>query len=773
MCTRASYICYKQLVACFRRCAVTRQTTRRGIITSWLPAVNYDPVRLLQCIGFPDAHSLAAATALLNLWQTAETWIGEDSSGDENTDWYIPHRAAMQRGLEQATNFSISDLLCSAKSDSSKDDCDIPSDVLSTPRLPLERLFVVRSVLTHPSTAPLKREALFARVVPDIPVLCQVLQDCAARLVQTLTTAAATNTRSFNAQDDQQQQVEDDLVFVCCELLQLATISHHHNDKVNDGKTPGTFMEEGSRRIFAVAMKKLLTNLVTPCDLIEPCCQALLSCCCNEREVETDILAILQHLVTENDAIDELRENVTLRILSILTVVFESALSPSQHHNHSPKLIRHDALMVFASHIVPAVSSSNALIREAAVSCLGRFGFVSFVGGRVNDVTEKYLPLLYTVAVLEEERMEIRLQAIMALMDWSLFFVGRLPRQQSTTLGGVSIDARMYDLIRDLMDPSIQSVGTVCIAAEIATKCLLSPQWEHFLHDWLARLVWLYFVPLHNSGGDNEDDDVERVGSPIRLQQVMSTFFPTLCTMSPSGRNALTESIATLLQIAATPKGIGDNRRGKKAKLPLVTKMLDFVVSMVENGLAAQMQTSSKQPFLDSALEKDAATSEASPCLLAAVQVATFLTENSSNLSTTTQRGLCKWIGNISLANIEKEQWEHLSLLKNLVEELVGNVVDDDAQCLESLYRVEELLADVEVEEEVVSDIDEDDDKELIEALKPMIIAGPGIDIENQAVVVALSATCKAAVLVGNEKYRPITAVSRSKGSNPFSELLE
>jgi len=178
--------------------------------------------------------------------------------------------------------------------------------------------------------------------------------------------------------------------------------------------------------------------------------------------------------------------------------------------------------------------------------------------------------------------------------------------------------------------------------------------------------------------------------SPVRLQQLLSVFFPAACAQKAL-RDALVGSVPALLERATH----------RKLRAPVLAKMLDYCVSTAEQGraMAAADQPQGEEP-------------ESSPGLVAAVGVAEFLSSKATELNTTTLRALCKMVGQVEIV-VEDELYDHLSTLKELLEEL-GNVIDDSTS-LRSLVAVTEQLADVEMEEEV----DEDDEEEVAAVAAP------------------------------------------------------
>lgn len=637
---------------------------------TWIKAVKYNPIQLLRCINVIN-NPAAAAAAVQALREADPTILSEVLSEAEIRAFY--------QEFSDATNFSIDNLL---KADVNDDES----------ALKVERLFLARTVIGQSLSAS-KKDALLSKLVPDITVLCEVLERFANKLMKAL----ASN-------DDNAIDQEEEHIFICSELLQLATI-----DAVS--------MEEGSRRVFTSVMKSMLVNILTPDDLIEGCVKALQQSAANN--IDQEVTFIVSKL--DETATDELKVNFTLRILSIITIILETG-SPS------PATISD-----FARQIVPAVTHSNALVREAAISCFGRLGLFT----DPQTVKSDYKPTMLNVATDDAETMEIRAQAMLALTDWSMLFIGS------------DIDAVFRALIEELMEPRY-GTGTVCVAAEIAAKLLLTGKVCD--SNWLARLVLIFF----DEKLERDDRDVTEVGSPLRLQQLLSVFFPAFAVASRTGRDALMGSILPLLELVHNFKQLS-KKKSRKA-LP-VTKMLDFVISSVEMGRATAALLQKKkfhQANPETQVDKEV---ESSPRLLAAIQVATFLSEKGSDLSTSYLRALCKIIGEIDLV-IDNELWEHLSLLKELLEEL-GNVIDDN-NSLGSFVKVTELLAEVEIEDELEDD--DSDQESLADALDNIAISNGD---ENEDYAAGRKVGSKVAVNERDSMAASVESMRRSRRLRP------
>jgi condensin complex subunit 3 len=495
-----------------------------------------------------------------------------------------------------------------------------------------------------------QKDAITSKVAPDIPVLCEVIERHTVMLMQSI--------------DEDDTETEDRLTSICLQLLLLASMLD---------------LEEGARRHFAAVMKRMLGSIATPDDLVEGCLQALKSIFHKEGDfVDTvsEVVAQLSAQLVQDGSPNDLAENHLVRILSILTIVLE---------NVSPRMASNTAVADFAKHIIPAVTHSNALVREAGVSCFGKMGLFT------NEATvmSEFKPLMLEVASNEEETVEIRAQAMLALSDWSMLFADVLT---PCSVGDKTL--AFPQLVEAMVVESKPAV--VCIAAEVASKLLFAGRVKDSL--WLAQLVMVFFDARLTELAEDEDDDdaVTEVGSPVRLQQILSIFFPAYAVKGKRGQEVLMQSILPLLHLVHAKQSQKKKPKGTKA-MPIV-KMIEYLCSMVEVGKDAVEDALEKAKTNDKETETSIQDVKSSSSLLAAIQIATFLSKESENLGTTFLRVLCKLLGGIDL-DVECEESKDLSTLKHLMDDLAMEIIDATSQ--RALSQLDELLADVVIEEEV------------------------------------------------------------------------
>ena len=181
--------------------------------------------------------------------------------------------------------------------------------------------------------------------------------------------------------------------------------------------------EEGSRRHFIAAMKKLLVAIETPDELLEGSIKALLFA----HQEETDFLQ------TISDVISELSTRYTSREEGDGRWYFAKRVD-SSHHFHSRNYAREykcfHGIRLDSSRLLLLYCTRN---HESSCSCSRRRSLVSWTTGNVEDgatVLEEFKPLLLSVASNQDEKLEIRAQAIMAICDLIVSLFGNA-RQES------------------------------------------------------------------------------------------------------------------------------------------------------------------------------------------------------------------------------------------------------------------------------------------------------------------------------------------------------
>jgi len=515
------------------------------------------------------------------------------------------------------------------------------------------QLFYTRMACSTAKESPdltfAQKEDFVTKITPDIPTLCDLFQKHLDRFVESI--------------QENDEECMDQECFVCLQLLQLAKIAG--------------LQEEGSRRHFANVMNHVLANAETPDDLVEECVEALRATHENEFDFFNAISLILANL-TSSASFGDGDDTGHTRVLFIFSVVLENCPS---------SLSTHDLFDLMTKIILSAVTNSNRTVREIGICCFGKLGLFSSTA----TILSEFKPILLGIAANEEEAIQCRAQALLGLCDWALLFSDILQPSNYSSSGE---SLCLLEIVQEMMQHKNTTLAT--IAAEVATKLLFSAQISD--SSVLAFLLVSFLDPNKYDGRSeptDEDVDVKDVGSPLRLQQLFSLFFPAFCLKSSECRRKLLDSIEKALELALTGSTVKKSKK-RAAAFPLV-KIVDYVYAVAVGGGPGYENSTSSETAGESA------TVNFDPALSANLQVARFLTKNEKELNVTQLRSLCKFLGNQDI-QIENHEKERLGKLKDYIEELCFL---EDAASLKALRPLIDLLSRVQGYEDNINDEDD------------------------------------------------------------------
>ena len=700
-------------------CSTTYAKTVELLCTNWLKSTKFDPIALLDKLN-PVLNETVCEQVAQVLLCVANS-IDCESSVEKGVELVQKHYSGAEvRSLQQMVlkkRNIIADGGVSAKKADEEEDSTSPSPGMS----PSMALFL--RVKCESSTTTTDQ---ISDIITDIPTLCNLLNTQIDKLIE------FNNDEDYDEMDeDEAAAFEDDQNFVCLQLIHMAKSSD---------------MEEGSRRHFISIMRRVLARLATPDDLVEACVKAMASAHDKEAHFLQTISEILVD-VEDDDTFHSKEHDEKaivivrqMRIIAILSIVLESI---------SGQMTEHPILDGFFQHLSPAITSKNAIVREHGVICLSKFCLLS----GEDKVMEEFKPLLMTIAGSVEERVEVRAQAALALCDLSLIHKGMLGESN----GGSDDESSSFkSMLLEMLGHA--KPGIVIIAAEITAKLLLSGR----LSDptLIAWLVLIYFDTSLTTDFDENDADsaeeVKQVGSPVRLQQLLSIFFPTYSMSSLDANDDMMASIGPLLTI------VNDKLSGMKqaevkevlAQQFPIAKMVEYVCYNVdladkkkneeENTNKTEEETkddeaatvmgdksvvASTQGDEDdaetkgAAAENDEATNkeeeevitEASSTLLASIDVAEFLSEECDSAPTFYVRALAKILGSACI-DVDTEDRALLRRLKSNVGE--AEYANDDGPTVKSIKKLADLLVDVQdlVSDDEVSEEEEEEEDQALNA---------------------------------------------------------
>ncbi|KAL7560246.1 hypothetical protein ACA910_015467 [Epithemia clementina (nom. ined.)] len=545
----------------------------------------------------------------------------------------------------------------------------------------LARLFYIRvrcQNLTVDSNhnEAVEKEAILAAILPDVPTLCEKFELHAMALMKLM----------IDREQTIITQNDEEMTCVCLNLLQLF-------DYVS--------LEEGSRLHLKTTMKRMLGSVLTPDDLVEGCVKALRNVVGNREDLFWDeALDVVHDLDLKNRESESTVEGAyVLRILTIISVVCE--ISSSQLSQAS------DVQRRFYSMVAPGISHDNTLVRQAAVGCLGRLGM--FVGSVL--FAEKLGISMVELAANELEPMEVRVQALFALTDWTLL--------------GVSPESKILESLLQLVPELLEDTETkvVCAVAEIALRLLFSM--KVLDSEWIAKLVFLFFDSRLSSPPDQIEEEsqaMSEIGNPERLQQLLSLFFPGFCIQNVDAWDAFVGCVSTLLQLCMEK----DNQKRKRGTKTIpVAKVIDYVLVTANN--AFDFRNSEESDGHADGQSGQTFVRHVTPSLVIALQLAQFIIQKQDDCSISLLRTLCKHLGKTVIDLEIEKSWQHLSHLAELLEQLGTELTDDT--CLEYIQDLIDVLSNLDIPVE-------NDNTNIADVAKRLSVStddGKGIQKHNHA----------------------------------------
>lgn len=666
-----------------RRCPSTHAKAVELLCANWLKSAKFDPIALLDNLN-PVLNETVCELATEVIINVASK-IDCDSSEDD--------------GVELVRNHFGGPEIRSFQQQVLKKRCITPTTDGESDVSPSLAFFL--RVKCNSATNKME---IISDVIGDIPTLCSMLNSHVEKLIE------FNKEDSDEIDDEEKEAFEDEQNFICLQLIHIAKASE--------------LQEEGSRRHFISIMRSMLSRLATPDELVDACVKTMALAHDTEAHFLQTISEILVDIEEDHSTDHDEKAIVVvrqMRIMSILSFVLE---------NIGGKMVGNPILTSTLQHLLPAVTSKNAIIREHGVICLSKFCLLS----EEDRIMDEFKPLLMQIAGSVEERVEVRAQAMLALCDLSLLHKNMLPLSDDES--GDNESATFKELLLEMLGHSKQGISV--IAAEVAAKMLLAGCFND--STIIAWLLVIYFdaslTNAEDDDGDIDGSEVKKVGSPVRLQQLLSIFFPTYSMSSLDANDAIMASVGPLLTI------VNGKLEGKKQAKALtqwpIAKMVEYIcynvdladkkkkeensdedtvqVDKVED--ASQVNEETEGDRQEGGSDDNAAVVEASSTLLASIDIAGFIAEEGTSAPTYYIRALAKMLGSASI-DVEAEDSALLSRLKSQVAE--AEYSTDDGPTVNQIKKLLTILADVADEDERsyasedTSGEGEDEDEEELE----------------------------------------------------------
>lgn len=642
-------------------CQTTHAKTVELLICNWMKSLKYDPLALLDKLN-PVINESECEKAVLILLNVAQSLDCDNS--DKSIELIQKHFGGPEiREFQQIVTKKLSIV--------------VGEEEELTPSL----IFFLRIKCAAASS----RTDDISDIIHDIPTLCNILNGHLDKLIE----FNKLEDDELDMDEDEAAAFEDDQNFICLQLIHMAKASE--------------LQEEGSRRHFNSIMKSMLSRLETPDDLVDACVKAMAAAHDTEAQFVQTISEVLVD-VEDDDTFGSQGGNEKakaivrqMRVIAILSVVLE---------NISSRLVGHPILEGFFEHLSPAITSKNAVVREHGVICLSKFCLLS----EQEKVMHQFRPLLMTIASSADERAEVRVQAAMALCDLALIHDDML---KSAGNDGEEDDSTSFkDLLIEMLSHPKPLI--VAIAAEIAAKLLLAGRFhDPILVGWLVTVF--FDSSLLESDESEDDNSAGAIGSAVRLQQLLSIFFPTYSMNSLDANDAIMASVGPLLEI------VNYKMEGMKQKKALeqwpISKMVEYICYIVdiadktkksvgkaeldepENDLVEPTETGSLADEKTKEKEEKSII-EASSTLLASIDIAEYLAEFSSQIPAFYTRAVAKILGSASI-DVRTEDKSLLKRLKTQVTEAEYSI--EDGPSLTAIRKLSKLLESINDEADEAS----------------------------------------------------------------------
>ena len=280
-----------------------------------------------------------------------------------------------------------------------------------------------------------------------------------------------------------------------------------------------------------------------------------------------------------------------------------------------------------------------------------------------------------------------------------------------------SVKEDMITVIKTLIDYG-EDVMRI-ITAEICIKLMIANKLHNA--DILAELLMMHFDTNYFSDSSLCDEewmaDVKEVGSPTRLLQMLSIFFPAYALTNDVARTTL----ITCLKSVFTTAYLRIKDKKTKPSILQAKKVVGYVCSLVNTGIANKGNTLSEK-------EDEAGNHEGNNMMLsAATMIAETMVENHENFSKTFNRGLCVALGTVIGALEDSEvDVKLLESFKDITDNL--EYISDDEKVLDELEEIQKVLDTIEGISPTDKNNDCTDEEQLSQSLNQVTLQeGPDL----------------------------------------------
>ncbi len=358
-------------------------------------------------------------------------------------------------------------------------------------------------------------------------------------------------------------------------------------------------VDEGGRQRMRLTLGTILRDPNSPNDLMEQS----LHCLASINPVKSDFIRLIAEMmsdvVEEDDADDvteaedgeplnpdeheERRVMRQIRALELCSLLLDQTERP---------LASDVTLENMESTILPAISSPYGIAREIGVTCLGKYCLLGI------EAALRHRDLLIHVSEAKDEDTGVRACALQSVMDLCLLYGEAFLKLEDNLVVNLIEEALRPKLLsfngnewpQALSAVAVEGAAKLLFCRCIAVKrgpvtCFGYTLMGLLLAAFFAsgscadpRTLWLLMGEDENGEQPFDEDGpiTSQLGSPVRLHQLLSIFFPCIFAMpEPDGLHAIISSVPPMLATLSS-YGSGETQDSN------VEQAIKFIVGVTE-----------------------------------------------------------------------------------------------------------------------------------------------------------------------------------------------
>ncbi len=374
-------------------------------------------------------------------------------------------------------------------------------------------------------------------------------------------------------------------------------------------------VDEGGRQRMRLTLCTILRDPNLPNDLIEQSLRCLASINPEKGDFIRLIAEMMSDVVEEDDADDVTEgedgeslnpdEHEERRVMRQIRALELCSLLLDQTER---SLASDVTLENMESTILPAISSPYGIAREIGVTCLGKYCLLGI------EAALRHRDLLIHVSAAKDEDTGVRACALQSVFDLCLLYGEAFLKLEDNLVVNLIEEALRPKPLSFNGDEWPQALSAVaaegaakllfcrCIAVKRgAVSCFGFTLMGLLLAAFFAsgscadpRTLWLLMGEDENGEQPLDEDGpvASQLGSPVRLHQLLSVFFPCFFAMpEPDGLHAIIAAVPPML---ATLSSYGSGRT-QDSNVEQAIKFIVGVIERVKRSESSPEQGNSKQ----------------------------------------------------------------------------------------------------------------------------------------------------------------------------------